>query len=361
MTASVNLPWRVVDPEEREGRGLVFPSVGEYPIYDATAYEVMMADRFRVDAFTHGMRAAVRPGDTVVELGCGALAPWARLADDLGAGRVLAVEYLPEVRDRARRLIADEGRSQSVSVLSPDEYRAFTGRVDVLVAEVIGTIGGSEGAAETIGSEVARIDNPDLIVLPGGWETEVRGFSFARTAAGQPPAFPPTAVPYLEQLRDLAGADLDPRLCAVGPYVTDGLLTDGGVIEVGSYRGTRADHVTTTARLHVTAPGTLDSLLLSVRVLVGEAVVDSLTEETSWFPVIVPLPAPVEVAPGTVVDVRATSQHGAGGHCLDYSLAWSVHPPDGGRTSGTVDVPWRASGLGTNPLTRRLLVESAQQ
>lgn len=360
MTASVNLPWRVADPEERLGRGLVFPSVGEYPIYDATAYEVMMADRFRVDAFTAGLRAAVRPERTVVELGCGALAPWARLADDLGAARSIAVEYLPEVREAARRLIAEEGREGRVSVLSPEQYAAYSGRVDVLVAEVVGTIGGSEGAADTIGAEVARLTNPDLVVLPGGWETEVRGFSWAGTAGGEPPAFPPSAIPYLEQLRELAGTDLDPRLCAVGPFITEGLLTDGGVVEVGSYGGIHAEHRTETARLTVTTAGVLDSLLLSVRVLVGDAVVDSLTEETSWFPVIVPLPEPIDVVPGTVVEVTATSEQGAGGACLDYSLAWSVRPPDGGRTAGTVDVPWRSSGLGTNPLTRRLLVESAQ-
>ncbi|WP_019202636.1 hypothetical protein [Tsukamurella sp. 1534] len=361
MTVTVGPPWRVADPEERLGRGLVFPSVGEYPIYDATAYETMMADRPRVDAFTAGLRASVRADSTVVELGCGALAPWARLADDLGAARSIAVERLPEVREAARRLIAEEGRGDRVSILSPEEYIRHDGHVDVLVAEVVGTIGGSEGAADTIGAEVARLGNPGLVVLPGGWETEVRGYSWAGAAAGHLPAFPPTAIPYLDQLRDIDGADVDPRLCVVGPHIHEGVLTAGGVIEVGDYRGLHSEHRTGAADLRAITSGSLDSLLLSVRVTIGGAVVDSFTQETSWFPVIVPLPEPIDVTPGTVLQVRAEAGRGAGGSCLDYRLSWDVHPPDGGRASGVVDVPWRASGLGTNPLTRMLLVESVQE
>lgn len=355
----MNVPsnWRVADPEERKGRGLVFPSVGEYPIYDATAYELMMTDRFRVDAFTHGLQTAVRPNSTVVEIGCGALAPWARLADDLGAARVIAVEYLPEVREEARRLVTEEGRADSVSVISPKEYATFNERVDILVAEVIGTIGGSEGAADTIGTEITRIGNPDLIVLPGGWKSEIRGFDFARSSAGRRPAFPPTALPYLDQLRELVGSDVDPRLCAVGPFVAEGVLTDGRVIEYGNYSGTRGEYSTTSVQLVVVTPGTLDSFLVSVRVMIGESEVDSLTQETSWFPVIVPLPGPIEVSPGTVIDVAASSHPGLGGSCLDYSFAWSVQPPNGRHESGVVDVPWRSSELGSNPLTRDLLIE----
>ncbi|WP_420879084.1 hypothetical protein [Rhodococcus sp. (in: high G+C Gram-positive bacteria)] len=345
----------MVDPDAQRGRGIVFPSVGEYPIYDANAYDVMMADVVRVAAFKRGLEAAVRPGATVVELGCGGLAPWARLARDLGAGRVIAVESLDHAREAARLAIAsDNSTGCPIELCSPADYRAYTGPVDVLVAEVVGTVGGSEGGGAYIGAEVNRIANPDLVVLPGGWASEVRGYSFQRAAAGRRPGFPPAAEPYLRKLAALEGTYTDPRLCVAGPHVASGILTAARSFEIGEFGGTTGAVHTNDVVLDVIADGLLDSLLLSVRVHVGPALIDTLAQETSWYPVVVPFASPVPVTAGDVLTVDVTSAPTDHPECPDYTFSWKLHGSSEG-VAGWCELPWRGAVLGGTPLHRELL------
>jgi SAM-dependent methyltransferase len=77
----------------------------------------LLADVHRLDAFERALRARVRPGDVVLDLGCGT-GILAMLAARRGA-RVHAVESMPVVR-LARELVAANGVSHCVTVYHAD-------------------------------------------------------------------------------------------------------------------------------------------------------------------------------------------------------------------------------------------------
>ena len=198
------------NPEARDGRAFFFPSIGEYPVYDSLAYDAMMADAPRVQAFTAALEAYVHSESVVVELGCGALAPWACMAARLGAARVIAVESLDEARKQASNIVATEGLQDRIEVVSPDEYSKISIKKDLIIAEIIGTIGSSEGAEKTINKELQGPIKDSVILLPEAWETQVRLYSWRRFCKGEFPAFVPAAENYLIALRKLG--ILQPRL-----------------------------------------------------------------------------------------------------------------------------------------------------
>ena len=75
----------------------------------------MIDDPVRIAAFERGIRAAVRAGDVVVDLGC-ALGNYAVLACAAGAARVYAVEAGP-VAVAARQVVAANGCDDRIRVL----------------------------------------------------------------------------------------------------------------------------------------------------------------------------------------------------------------------------------------------------
>src|SRR5262249_19232127 len=80
----------------------LWPSVGEYFIYDELLYHAMTSDRVRTQAYRHAIEATVR-GKTVVDIGSGADLVLARMCLEAGSKRVYAIEMLEQAVERARR------------------------------------------------------------------------------------------------------------------------------------------------------------------------------------------------------------------------------------------------------------------
>ena len=104
----------------------------------STAYHSrLLADTGRMDAYHRALRALVRPGDVVLDLGCGT-GVLAMLAARAGAARVHAVESMP-IAELAVSLVRANGLAERVTVhhaelteLSPVEP------VDLVVSDFMG-------------------------------------------------------------------------------------------------------------------------------------------------------------------------------------------------------------------------------
>src|SRR5262249_16252407 len=151
-------------PNTREPE--LWPSVGEYFIYDELLYHAMTSDRVRTRAYRNAIDKAVR-GKTVVDIGSGADLVLARMCLEAGAKRVYAIEMLDGAVEKARRLAAELGGERLV-ILHGDSRRVeLPEKVDVCVSELIGTIGSSEGVIDLL-NDARRFLKPSGLMLPTG-------------------------------------------------------------------------------------------------------------------------------------------------------------------------------------------------
>src|SRR5262249_15487141 len=143
----------------------LWPSVGEYFIYDELLYHAMTSDRVRTQAYRHAIEATVR-GKTVVDIGSGADLVLARMCLEAGSKRVYAIEMLEQAVERARRL-ADELSTGERLVIIHGDSRAveLPEKVDVCVSELIGTIGSSEGVVDLL-NDARRFLKPEGDMIP---------------------------------------------------------------------------------------------------------------------------------------------------------------------------------------------------
>jgi len=97
-------------------------------------YRDMAADRVRVEAFRRGIAAAVRPGDVVVDVGCG-LGTYAIFACRSGAKRVYAIDR-EDVILTAAAIARDNGCSDRIRFLRGDAFEVrLPEKADVVVTE----------------------------------------------------------------------------------------------------------------------------------------------------------------------------------------------------------------------------------
>src|SRR5688572_22080488 len=99
----------------------------------------MIADRVRMDAYAEALRRSVKPGAIVLDLGAG-LGVFARLAREIGAGKVYAVD--PDVSILVAREIASLNRCADVIEFVRDTSTriALPRKADVVVSDLRGVL-----------------------------------------------------------------------------------------------------------------------------------------------------------------------------------------------------------------------------
>ncbi len=125
-------------------------------------HEALLRDAPRNRAFHRALKAAVKPGCTVLDIGSGT-GVWAVTAAKLGAGKVVAVEMMPMLAGLIRALARDHGVGDRVEVITGDSRRVPLAReFDVVVSETIGHVIFDEQIAEIM------IDARERLLKPGG-------------------------------------------------------------------------------------------------------------------------------------------------------------------------------------------------
>jgi protein arginine N-methyltransferase 1 len=122
-------------------------------------------DRCRVEAFDAAIRSAVRPGDVVIDLGCGT-GIFGLLACRAGAARVYAIDQ-SEMAELARALAAANGFGDRVVVVRDFSMTAtLPERADLVVSDQIGHFGWEAGVLEFCRDAAARLLKPGGRIIP---------------------------------------------------------------------------------------------------------------------------------------------------------------------------------------------------
>jgi len=113
-----------------------FPPAEMYSLRD---FGAMIADAGRFGAYAKAIAAAVRPGDTVAEIGCGP-GVFSLLACRAGARRVFAIESDDSIQF-ARQLAAANGFTDRIEFFQSDSRKTeLPERVNVIVSDIRGVL-----------------------------------------------------------------------------------------------------------------------------------------------------------------------------------------------------------------------------
>ncbi|MFE9137947.1 class I SAM-dependent methyltransferase [Streptomyces sp. NPDC007355] len=346
-----------VDPApEREDRPALWPTVGEYPIYDQFLYSTMTTDQERNERFLAAL-AKLAPGRRVLDIGTGEDLLWARASLQTGARNALAVEVIEDAFHKAADTLTALDQHDQITLLRGESTALqFAPKADICVAEIIGSLAGAEGAAAVLTDARNRHLTPGGLVVPHRAVTLAAPVRLSTLLPGQPVAFAEASLPYLQAIFDWHGRPFDIRLRIEHPH-TDALLGDGTPIEVLDFNGELRTEQRTTTRLTITQAGHVDGVLtwLNLWCLPDEEPLDALRMKTNWASIYLPLfGEPVPVTPGDVLELTVEVALSDDGIHPDYHLGATLHTTSGNKHHGSLTSPHHGGPFRAHPVYQAL-------
>jgi len=300
-----------------------WPAIEGYYVYDALLYNLLANDLPRNRRYQAAIERTA-PGRVVVEIGTGATAILSRLCIEAGASKVYAIERGEEAFQQARALIEKLGLSGQIEVIQGDATQvSLPEPADVCVSEIVGGIGGSQGAAVII-NKVRHLLKPDGIMIPERSATRIAAVSLPDSTLEQP-FLPTLAQHYTREIFKQVGYPFDVRLCVKG-FSEELILSDSGLFEDLDHSRPTPTHFEMTTTLTIRKPGRLDGFLLwlELHTIKGE-VIDILKDSDSWLPIYFPVFQPgLYVEAGDIVEAVCSGWLSDNGLNPDYRVCGQV-------------------------------------
>jgi protein arginine N-methyltransferase 1 len=319
----------------------IFPSVGEYPIYEDSMYSRLSHSPTRNAAYLAAI-ARSAPGRVVVDIGSGRDGLWAVACARAGAAHVYAIEVLPDVAEQARAAVAQAGLADRVTVIAGHSTAVdLPRRAQVCVSEIVGNIAGAEGAAAVIGDARRRLCQPSAISIPDRCATVLAAVTLGASPHSGRVALAAQSAPYLQRIFAAVGHPFDVRLCVAGDP-GDLLISTACEVERLHFNEEVSTDTVIRDSIRVTRDALLHGFLLWVRIWCSPAddVLDFLTvPEFSWVPVYAPVSLDgIRVTTGDLVEISFAASRSDDGVHPDYELRGTIVRHRG----GSVTTTWRS-------------------
>ncbi len=334
----------------------LWPSVAEYFVYDEALYYAMTHDEERNARYRRALQAAGVAGATVLDVGTGADLVLARLCLAAGARRIYAVETLAESHARAAALARRLGLGDRCVVLHGDARNlALPEPVDLCVSEIVGPIGGCEGAAPILDA-VRPLLRDGGTMVPERSVTRIAAVSLPDEFLARP-RFVGASAGYVERIFAEVGRPFDLRVCIKNFSLTC-LASSRGVFEDLDFRRPLPRAFRREVELEVDRRARLDGLVLWLELhLGGGEVIDALEREYIWLPVYLPAFLGVEVEAGDRVVAVCAGEPSDNGVNPDYRIAGVVERPGRTPVPFALDLPHHPrsdGGYRASPFYERL-------
>lgn len=265
----------------------LWPSISEFYVYDDLLYYAMTSDEKRNRSYRKAIDKLV-PGKTVLEIGTGPDVILSRFAVEAGARHVYAIELLKETYDKAQETIARLGLQEKITLIHGDATKIeLPEKVDVILSEIVGSIGGSEGCA-VIQNQTRRFLNEGGQVIPNRSLTKMTPIALPDDFFEQP-GFSDTSAPYVNKVFDELGYAFDLRLCIRNMQYSD-LVANVEPFEDLLFSDFAKEQDAHDVYFVFERDCGVDGFLLwlNLETISGEWI-DALANEHCWLPVYVPV------------------------------------------------------------------------
>ncbi len=341
-----------------ENQPELFPSIGEYPLYDELLYYAMTNDELRNKSYKIAINRLAKD-KTVVEIGTGQDVVLARFCVEAGAKKVYAIELSEESYKKARELVKKSGLEEKIILIhgnSPDVE--LPEKVDVCVSEIIGTIGGSEGAAAILNNS-RRFLKEEGIMIPRKCTTKIAAVCLP-PLLHQEPGFSEVAAGYVEKLFKYAGYKFDLRVC-VKQFPISSIISNSEIFEELNFSGITDEKSNHAIELVVNRDTTFDGFLLWINLhTIEEEVIDTLEKEYNWLPLFVPLPyLSVDVSEGDIINADCIRTLSANNINPDYKIKGVLIRERGDKIEFECDLPYFEKAFRKTPFYEKLFDEKA--
>jgi protein arginine N-methyltransferase 1 len=280
----------------------------------------------RMQAYQRAIHATVRPGDVVLDVGCGS-GILGLFACQAGAAKVYAIDRT-EIVEAARQLAAANGFADRIVHLQRDVREvALDERADVLVSELISKAVLGQDMAGVLSWCRDHLLKPGARIVPADvelWVAPIEGAKIHAVAK-----LPPRSAYGI----DFASFEQRSMQLPISSRIpAEGLLAPGQV----AYRyqaasAGRSDRVDVTLRFEALRPGTLHGFgaWFSSTLAPGVTLSNHPPGIGAWDNLFFPLPEPQPVEPGLVVELRLRGRDDAR---MQQLWAWDTTLRSGDRT-----------------------------
>ena len=273
-------------------------------MYSLRDFGDMIADRERFDAYRKAIAKAVRPGDSVLEIGCGP-AVFALLACRAGARKVYAVES-EEIVHFARELADANGLGERMEFVHGDSRRVeLSERVNVIVSDIRGTL-------PLFSTAIASVEDArQRFLAPGGILIPQRDFLKAAVVEGEE-FYERLTSPWQKSVPDL---NLSPTLPLIlnsshgGRFKREQLLSEPQTWAILDYTKGTPSSTAAELKFKVERPGTGHGICLWFDTQLLEGICYSAGPDgaTVYGQTLLPWPEAVPVGEGQEIHVRLTA------------------------------------------------------
>ncbi|MGH8491179.1 MAG: amino acid adenylation domain-containing protein, partial [Gammaproteobacteria bacterium] len=316
-----------VVPQQRTQIEL-WPSVAEYFVYDDLLYYAMTNDERRNKSYKVAINGAVN-AKAVLDIGTGKDVILARFCVEAGARKVYAIEMSEESYEQAQACVKSLGLKDKIILIHGDSTQIqLPEQVDVCVSEIVGSIGGVEGAGYIL-NDARRFLKEDGIMIPYRSLTKIAAISLSDAFLDNP-GFSPMTKHYVEQIFDQVGYKFDLRLCIKG-LTKSSLISNSQVFEDLDFTDYVNSEYRHKALFTITKDSKLDGFLAWLNLYtVQDEVIDILEHEHCWLPVYFPVFYPgVEVSEGDRITAVISSMLCGNSINPDYKITGSLIKQNG--------------------------------
>ncbi len=262
----------------------LWPSIAEFYVYDEIAYRAMATHERRNEKYLNAFRQHLTD-KVVVDVGTGPQAILSQLAIQAGAKRVYAIEMREDIARQAREEIARLKLQGQIEIICGDACQVtLPEQPDYCISEIVGNIGGSEGAAKIMYQMRGQLSAAQNM-LPQRATTWIAGVAMPEGLFEY--GFRELGARYTEAIFAARGA-FDLRICVKG-LPRERILTSHAVFEDLDFCHDTALESVHEIEIRATKAGVLNGFIVWLRLQINELnVLDVLEDESSWKPIYLP-------------------------------------------------------------------------